>query len=181
MEWKGAEALLLTNYFENREKLNELKSMKGYLSRKGDIESDGEKYYDEEIAKLENKIVEFISGLDVQHLKSIIYMSLDMKDKQVLFPKEFIKQHDKITRELVIVTDSKTNERIESLSNILALNTYEDDKYVIFPADSVDSLIDESSQMSNCVRNYCLDVSNNKCQIYFMRYKDAINKSLVTI
>ena len=108
-------------------------------------------------------------------------MSLDMKDKQVLFPKEFIKQHDKITRELVIVTDSKTNERIESLSNILALNTYEDDKYVIFPADSVDSLIDESSQMSNCVRNYCLDVSNNKCQIYFMRYKDAINKSLVTI
>ena len=45
----------------------------------------------------------------------------------------------------------------------------------------MDSLIDESSQMSNCVRNYCLDVSNNKCQIYFMRYKDAINKSLVTI
>lgn len=115
------------------------------------------------------------------YIKCCEYMSLDMKDKQVLFPKEFIKQHDKITRELVIVTDSKTNERIESLSNILALNTYEDDKYVIFPADSVDSLIDESSQMSNCVRNYCLDVSNNKCQIYFMRYKDAINKSLVTI
>ena len=76
--WKGAEALLLTEYFENKEKLNELKSMKGYLSRKGDIESDGEKYYDEEIAELENKIVEFISGLDVQHLKSVIYMSLDM-------------------------------------------------------------------------------------------------------
>ena len=115
------------------------------------------------------------------YIKCCEYMSLDMKDKQVLFPKEFIKQHDKITRELVIATDSKTNKRIKSLSNILALNTYEDDKYVIFPANSVDSLINESSQMSNCVRNYCVDVSNNKCQIYFMRYKENVDKSLVTI
>ena len=35
--------------------------------------------------------------------------------------------------------------------------------------------------MSNCVRNYCLDVSNNECQIYFMRYKDNLSKSLITI
>ena len=33
---------------------------------------------DKKIAELENKIVEFISSLDSQHLKSIIYMSLDM-------------------------------------------------------------------------------------------------------
>ena len=75
--WKGAEALLLTEYFENKEKLNELKSMRDYLSRKGDIEI--EKHYDKEILEVENKILEFISGLDNQHLKSIIYMSLDME------------------------------------------------------------------------------------------------------
>ena len=115
------------------------------------------------------------------YIRCCEHMSLDMKDKQILFPKEFIKQHDKITSEMVVVADPKTNERIQSLSNILALNRYEDDQYIIFPADSVDSLIDESSQMSNCVRNYCLDVSNNVCQIYFMRYKDTIDKSLVTI
>ena len=79
MEWKDAEALLLTDYFNNKEKLNELKSMKGYLSLKEDIEAEGEKYYDKEISELENKIVEFISGLDNQHLKSIIYMSLDIE------------------------------------------------------------------------------------------------------
>ena len=75
--WKGAEALLLTEYFENKEKLNELKSMRNYLSRKGDVET--EKHYDKEISEVENKILEFISGLDSQHLKSIIYMSLDME------------------------------------------------------------------------------------------------------
>lgn len=108
-------------------------------------------------------------------------MLLDMKDKQVLFPKEFIKEHDKITREFVITKDININERMKSLSNILDLNTYEDDKYIIFPADSVDSLINESSQMSNCVRNYCTIASNSECQIYFMRDKNNIDKSLVTI
>lgn len=115
------------------------------------------------------------------YIKCCEKMLLDMKDKQVLFPKEFIKEHDKITREFVITKDININERMKSLSNILDLNTYEDDKYIIFPADSVDSLINESSQMSNCVRNYCTIASNSECQIYFMRDKNNIDKSLVTI
>lgn len=57
----------------------------------------------------------------------------------------------------------------------------EDDKYIIFPSNSVKSLIDESFQQSNCVRTYCDMVSNNECQIYFMRYKNNISKSFVTI
>ena len=81
-------------------------------------------------------------------------MMLNMRDKEVLFPKNFREEHDKITSEMIIATDSKINERISLLSKLFALNIYEDDKYIIFPAISVDSLIDESSQMSNCVRNY---------------------------
>ena len=77
--WKGAKALLLTEYFENKEKLDELKSIKNYLSLKG--ETEHEVHYDKEIREIEGKIVEFISSLDNQHLKSIIYMSLDMDIK----------------------------------------------------------------------------------------------------
>ena len=75
--WNGAEALLLTEYFENKEKLNELKSIKDYLSRRGDIKP--QEHYDKEIREIESKIVEFVSALDSQHLKSLIYMSLDME------------------------------------------------------------------------------------------------------
>lgn len=107
-------------------------------------------------------------------------MKLNLKDNNVSFSKHFIEKHDKITNDMVIANDPETNKRIKTLSNILLLNKYEDDKYIIFPASSVDSLIDESSQQSNCVRTYCDMVSNNKCQIYFMRYKDKVNKSLVT-
>ncbi len=108
-------------------------------------------------------------------------LKLNLKDNNVLFPKHFIEQHDKITNEVLIAKSPQIDKRIKRLSNILMLNKYEDDKYVIFPADSINSLIDESSQQSNCVRTYCDMVSNNECQIYFMRYKNSINKSLVTI
>ncbi len=108
-------------------------------------------------------------------------MKLNLKDHTVLFPKHFTQSHDKITNEMIISKDPQTNKRIKNLSNILILNKYEDDKYIIFPADSINSLIDESNKQSNCVRTYCNMVSNNECQIYFMRHKDNINKSFVTI
>ena len=108
-------------------------------------------------------------------------MKLNLKDHNVLFPKHFIKEHDKVTSEILISKDHLIDKRINSLANFLMLNKYEDDKYVIFPADCVNSLIDESSQQSNCVRTYCEMISNNECQIYFMRYKNNLKKSFVTI
>ena len=84
--WQGAETLL-TEYFENKEKLNELKGIKGYLSLKG--ETEHEEYYDKEIREVENKIVEFISSLDSQHLKSVIYMSLGM-EAEVGYPNKVL-------------------------------------------------------------------------------------------
>ena len=108
-------------------------------------------------------------------------IKLNLKDNDILFPKDFINQHDKITNEVVIANDLEIDTRIKNLSDILILNKYEDDNYVIFPSNSVSSLIDESSQQSNCVRTYCNMVSNNECQIYFMREKDNIDKSFVTI
>lgn len=108
-------------------------------------------------------------------------MKLNIKDHSILFPNNFIENHDKLTNEIIISKDPLTNKRIKNFSNILMLNKYEDDKYIIFPASSINSLIDESSQQSNCVRTYCDMVSNNECQIYFMRYKNNIKKSFVTI
>ena len=72
------------------------------------------------------------------YIRCCKYLSLNMEDKNILFPKEFIRAHDKITGEIVIATDPKINERIHTLSNLLLLNKYEDDKYVIFPAVSVE-------------------------------------------
>lgn len=79
--WKGANGILLTEYFENKKKLSELKSGRNFLCHRGKDIAE----IDKEIENTEMSIVEFISGLGEQHLKSIIYMSLDM-DVKVGFP-----------------------------------------------------------------------------------------------
>ena len=137
-----------------------------------------------------DKVLEYLDeqGLSIKNLyeyedyiRCCEEMKLNLKDHNILFPKQFIKQHDKITNEMVITKDPQTDKRLKNLSNILFLNKYEDDKYIIFAADSINSLVDESSQQSNCVRTYCEMVSNNSCQVYFMRYKNDITKSFITI
>ena len=79
--WKGADGLLLTEYFDNKKKLSELKSGRNFLCYRGKDVTE----IDKEIEQTEIAIMEFISGLGQQHLRSIIYMSLDM-DVEVGFP-----------------------------------------------------------------------------------------------
>jgi len=115
------------------------------------------------------------------YIRCLEKLKLNLKDKSILYPKNFIDEHDKVTYQVIVLNDPETDEKINNLSIILNLNKYEDDKYVIFPASDINSLIDESNQQSNCVKTYSELISNNECQIYFMRYKKDITKSLVTI
>lgn len=108
-------------------------------------------------------------------------LQLDLNDKKVLYPKNFIETHDELFTRVEVMKDPLINEKIKSLSCVLAFNRYEDDDYVIYPASSIEELIDESSQQHNCVRGYCERVADNDSQIYFMRKKTDLNKSLVTI
>lgn len=109
------------------------------------------------------------------------YMGLNMKDNKVLFPDNFYLEHNRLTQQMLITKDAEIDKKIQNLSKVLGLNIYEDEEYIIFPADSINSLIDESTQMSNCVRIYCERIANNECQIYFMRKKENPFKSFITI
>lgn len=51
----------------------------------------------------------------------------------------------------------------------LSINKYLNNKFIIFPALTVESLKDESKQQNNCVRTYAEKYANGNCDIYFMR------------
>lgn len=108
-------------------------------------------------------------------------LGIDLKDKDVIFPKDLLKEHDKLFVQIEVTRDPKIDGKIKSLSNIISINSYEDENYIIYPVSSISELVDESTQQHNCVRTYCDMISNNKCQIYLMRKKTDINKSFVTI
>ncbi len=133
------------------------------------------KYFDEQHLRPDH----FVDYQD--YLNCCQQLGIDLKDKNVLYPEDFITSHDQLTLEVMINDNAEINQKISELSKLLSLNVYENDKFIIFPADGIASLIDESSQQSNCVRTYCDRISQNDCQIYFMRHKTAVDKSLVTV
>lgn len=64
----------------------------------------------------------------------------------------------------------------------LSKYTYENDKYIIFPATSIDSMKDEGKQQGNCVGYMYLNPYIKKeTEIYFIRIKKDITKSLITL
>lgn len=108
-------------------------------------------------------------------------MKFDMKDSKYLYPKKIKEAHDKIEKEFDVRKDALISEAIKNRFNEISKNTYEDNKYIIFPASSVESLENESSQQHNCVRTYAERISKGSCDIYFMRLIRDREKSLVTV
>jgi hypothetical protein len=117
----------------------------------------------------------------VDYIKYASILGLDLDNKKVLYPNNFREEHDKLYSKIKILNDPNINNRIYNLSNLLKINNYEDDKYIIYPADSIESILSEGKQQHNCLRTYINDYSNNKTQIYFMRKKSNKSKSFVTI
>lgn len=134
------------------------------------------KEYFEENGYKNERLVEYFDYLSLAEK-----CGLDMKDKKVLFPRDLEKAHDKLSEEYILIENPEIDKKIKSVSNILSLNSYEDDKYVIFPVQSINGLVDESSQMHNCVRSYYDRVADVKSEVYFMREKNNIDKSFVTV
>lgn len=108
-------------------------------------------------------------------------LNLDLHNKKVLYPDNLRDAHDELYNQIEIIEDPIIDEKINSISNVLNINKYEDDNYIIYPATSIGDLVEESRQQKNCVRTYCERIANNECQIYFMRKKVDITKSFVTI
>ncbi len=117
----------------------------------------------------------------IDYLDMANTMRLDLKKKDVLYPKNFMEAHDKLYQEMEIMKDPEIDSKIKSLSNVLKLNYYEDEDYVIYPASSIEDLIKESQDQHNCVRTYGEKVASVDSEIYFMRKKSDLNHSFVTI
>ena len=108
-------------------------------------------------------------------------LKLDLKDKNILYPKEIKQAHDILLDQYEKYKDKITDKSIKRRAKKLQKYIYEDNEFIIFPAENYESLIDESSQQKNCVRTYAERIANGECDIYFMRYKKTKEKSLVTI
>ena len=115
------------------------------------------------------------------YINMALEMGYDLSNKKVLYPDNFMQEHDRLYIQYGVLSNPEIVNNISTVSNVSKFNIYEDEKYIIFPADTIESMIDEGSQQHNCLRTYISSYSNNLCQIYFMRLKKEKTKSFVTI
>ena len=147
---------------------NQLQDIKKYMSVKQFIE-----YFKN------NRLKD--SNLYLDYLRFARKLGYNLKDKKYLFPKNLKKMHDEYEKQIEVAKQEELNNMLLERSKNLSQNIYENKAFIIFPANSVQALIDESSQQHNCVRTYVDSYANGECDIYFMiRVRDK-DRSLVTV
>lgn len=115
------------------------------------------------------------------YLSMLTIMKVDLKNKNIAYPKNIKKAHDEVLQQFETRKDTLIKEAIKEKAEKLKQFIYQDSKYIVFPVRSIEMLEDESSQQHNCVRTYADKIAKNDCDIYFMRFLKNQNKSLVTV
>lgn len=108
-------------------------------------------------------------------------MKLDITNKQILYPKNIKKAHDKLLLEFKLKKDKILNNKIKKISKRLENTKFTNGQYIIYPVKSYEELVLEGNNQHNCVRTYADRIVDGTCLIYLMRTKDAPDKSLVTV
>lgn len=109
-------------------------------------------------------------------------LGYNYKSKKDLFPRNLISRHDKLQTKIKVTEDM--NIQFKAYMRYLELSkyTYSDDKYIIFPAPSIDSMKDEGKQQGNCVGYMYLNpYINGETEIFFIRNLEDASKSLITL
>ncbi|MDO4382384.1 MAG: PcfJ domain-containing protein [Clostridia bacterium] len=115
------------------------------------------------------------------YLKFAKDLGLDLKNKRYLFPDKLKTMHDKYEKQVQIMKQELLAKKIVERVALLSKNTFKNKEFIIFPATSVNDLIDESKQQNNCVRTYAEKYAEGDCDIYFMRKVNTPKISLVTV
>lgn len=133
------------------------------------------------------KLMKYTNGLKHLHIyKDYLDMAKELgynyKSKKDLFPRNLISRHDKLQTKIKITEDMNTQFKAYMRYLELSKYTYSDDKYIIFPAPSIDSMKDEGKQQRNCVGYmYLNSYINGESEIFFIRKLENADKSLITL
>lgn len=109
-------------------------------------------------------------------------LALNYKSKKDLFPRNLISRHDKLQTKIKVNEDMNTQFKVYLRYLELSKYTYNDEKYIVFPAPSIDDLKDEGKQQDNCVGYMYLEpYMNGRTEIFFIRKLSDVEKSFITL
>lgn len=115
----------------------------------------------------------------MQELFDYANMMSFISSKYNKYPRNFLTTHKIATRNYNRLKKEFEEAKFQERINKNYEYTYHSYKF-IYP-DCTQDIKDEAVQQNNCVASYIDDVIDGNCHIMFLRKKDDLNKSLVTI
>lgn len=121
----------------------------------------------------------------IDQLKKMEYPETDY----YLFPKNFQKAHEKVSKEYREILDRKEQERVRAiqeryeqkyLPELLNLS-WQDETYLVRPLVDYIDFSTEGRENCNCVASYYERVADGKTSVFVIRKLSALEKSLATV
>ena len=115
----------------------------------------------------------------IRELEDYARMMSTISNKFDKYPRNFLTTHRIACRNYTRLRRKFSEELFKK--NIKKDYEYVYEKYKFIYPKSTQDIKDEAVQQNNCVVSYIDDVIDGKCHILFLRKKDSLDKSLVTI
>jgi hypothetical protein len=110
-------------------------------------------------------------------------MNKDMKKEYEKYPRYLSTFHDITSKNYKIKEDEILNQKFQHIVDEIKNDKicYSNEEYVVILPESIKDLVNEGQNLSHCVASYYKRMANNETCIVFLRKKENIKKSLVTI
>lgn len=117
----------------------------------------------------------------LDYLEMCVQLEYCMTNKKILYPDDLMKEHNKLVGLIQEIENEANDKLIKQRLTELNKIRYQSKKYIIFPASSVDSLINESKILNHCVKTYSKKYALGKTTIMFLRDLTNQDIPLVTV
>ena len=116
------------------------------------------------------------------YLHQCAILNLDLQKKSVLFPKNLLRQHENLTRQIAYQkSEAKRKKFVARVPLWEARYAYAEAKYSIVIPKSPQDLIDEGSALNHCVGSYIDRVARGETDILFIRPTKDLASHLATM
>lgn len=114
------------------------------------------------------------------YIKDCKLLGLDIRKKNVLFPEDFQKTHEEVSRQIKVAEDELKAAGMKRTAESYRMDI-SSDMFVLKIAESQKELNCESSVLHHCVRTYGDRVARGETVIYFVRRKDDPDEPFYTL
>lgn len=116
------------------------------------------------------------------YLRMAERLEYNISDRSVLFPNNFKKAHDTVSKTIIELENKRKTVALEKqYKQYKQLLGYEDNNYVIVPPSKHTDIVFEGQELHHCVASYVNRVISGATIILFIRKKDEPDKPFYTL